>query len=218
MPESPIVPPTVEKVAQLFTEAPPERFDLARQVRVYSAYLQYVEISLTGTAIQRNRIEIPESIQNFGVSKELEGRLKTTFNLIEKGGKLSSKNLDDHLNKIRKDFTPSLGKKHGSDRVILKRAKTHLENRIIEFRTEIDKHQKMIKDELQKHIDESRKQIIEYYKKIVAENPPDSLLGKGGERGDEVRAEQWLEKELENVFPSAESLIQNMKLEVAIRM
>jgi hypothetical protein len=30
----------------------PVRFDIARQVRVFNAYLQYVELKLTGAAIQ----------------------------------------------------------------------------------------------------------------------------------------------------------------------
>jgi hypothetical protein len=50
--------------------------------------------------------------------------LRTTFELIEKGSKLSSKPLEDALNDIRKNFTPSLGKDHG--RVVLKAAKPHL--------------------------------------------------------------------------------------------
>ena len=35
-------------------EAPPVRFDLARQVRVFEPYLQYVELSLSGASIQRH--------------------------------------------------------------------------------------------------------------------------------------------------------------------
>jgi hypothetical protein len=43
--------------------------------------------------------------------------LRTTFDLIDKGGKFSSKSLEDALHEIRK-LTPSLGKDHG--RVVLK--------------------------------------------------------------------------------------------------
>jgi hypothetical protein len=50
-------------------EAPPVRFDLARQVRVFEPYLQYVELSLTGAAIQRHRLAIPPSIQKLGAAR-----------------------------------------------------------------------------------------------------------------------------------------------------
>ena len=101
------------KVNTSLEDAPPMRFDLVRQVRVFEPYLQYVELSLTGAAIQRHRLAIPPSIQKLGGSKELENRLRTTFELIEKGSKLSSKPLEDALNDIRKNFTRPLGKDHG---------------------------------------------------------------------------------------------------------
>ncbi|TNF23721.1 MAG: hypothetical protein EP325_00590, partial [Vibrionaceae bacterium] len=142
------------QVAENLKQVPPVRFDLARQVRVFEPYLQYVELSLPGAAIQRHRLAIPARIQALGGSKDLEGRLRTTFELIEKGGKLSSKPLENALNEIRKNFTPSLGKDHG--RVVLKSAKPTLMKRLKELRDELDKYQKQVRTELQKHLDESR--------------------------------------------------------------
>ncbi len=52
-------------------EVPPVEFDIARQVRVFNAYLQYVEMKLSGAAIQRRRFAIPQSIQKLGGSKDL---------------------------------------------------------------------------------------------------------------------------------------------------
>jgi len=116
-------PLTDEKYAEVgieLDEVPPVRFDLARRVRVFEPYLQYVELSLTGAAIQRQRLAIPPNIQKLGGTEDLERRLRTTFDLIEKGSKFSSKPLEDALNEIRKNFTPSLGKDHG--RLVLKAA------------------------------------------------------------------------------------------------
>lgn len=199
------------KIATTLKEVPPIRFDLARQVRVFEPYLQYVELSLTGAAIQRHRLAIPPSIQKLGSSKDLENRLRTTFELIEKGSKLSSKPLEDALNDIRKNFTPSLGKDHG--RVVLKAAKSHLIERLTTFREKLKKHQADVAAELQKHLDESREQIIAYYLPRVIETPPDALLGQllSGKPSDDD-ARYWLKEELDLVFPRAESLIQEMKL------
>jgi len=208
-------PITVAKLAEVKTslkEVPPVRFDLARQVRVFEPYLQYVELSLSGAAIQRHRLAIPEKIQKLGGSKELENRLRTTFELIEKGSKLSSKPLEDALNEIRKNFTPSLGKDHG--RVVLKAAKPHLVERLTEFRAKLAAHQKAVEADLQKHLDTSREQIVAYYQSRVIEAKPDALLGQSlnGEIS-EAAASRWLNGELDKVFPSAESLIQEMKLD-----
>ena len=209
---APITPKKLAEVSTNLKEVPPVRFDLARQVRVFEPYLQYVELSLTGAAIQRHRLAIPPSVQKLGGSEELESRLRTTFDLIEKGSKLSSKPLDDLLNDIRKNFTPSLGKDHG--RVVLKAAKPHLVARLTEFRAKLDAHQKTVATNLQKHLDDSRDQVVAYYLARVMESPPDALLGQSlnGEISEDS-AKRWINGELDRVFPTAESLIHEMKLE-----
>jgi hypothetical protein len=201
-----------EAVDRNLKEAPPVKFDVARQVRVFEPYLQYVELSLTGAAIQRQRLAIPPNIQKLGGSQDLEGRLRTTFDLIEKRGKLSSKPLENDLNEIRKDFTPSLGKKHG--RVVLKGAKHHLLDRLDKFRTKLKEHQKIVAETLQNHLNDSKMQIVEHYLKRVIDTPPDALLGQSssGNKPSEEDARRWLESELNRVFPKAESLISKMTL------
>jgi hypothetical protein len=209
---APITAGTLAEVTTRLTEVPPVRFDLARQVRVFEPYLQYVELSLTGAAIQRHRLAIPPSIQKLGGSEDLENRLRTTFELIEKGSKLSSKPLEDALNEIRKNFTPSLGKDHG--RVVLKAAKPYLVERLTEFRTKLDAHQKTVAADLQKHLDTSREQIVDYYKARVIQARPDALLGQSlnGEISEDA-AKKWLKWELDRVLPKATDLIQSMKLD-----
>jgi hypothetical protein len=197
-------------------KAPPVRFDLARQVRVFEPYLQYVELSLTGAAIQRHRLAIPPNIQMLGSSRDLEERWRTTFDLIERDSKLSSKPLEDALNDIRNNFTPSLGKNKG--RVVLKAAKVHLVKRLNEFCDKLELHQKDVEAELQKQLDTSRKQIVDYYLPRAVVTPPDGLLGQlvSGTPSDE-NAKKWLEGELARVFPTAESLIDEMKLEARFK-
>lgn len=209
----PVTEEQFARVDQALKEAPPVPFDLARQVRVFNAYLQYVELKLSGAAIQRHRLAIPPNILKLGGSQDLEGRLRTTFDLIEKDGKLSSKRLEDELNEIRKNFTPSLGKDHG--RVVLKSAKPHLEKRLATFKANLDAHQKTVAEGLQGQLDASRQQIIDYYLQRVIDNPPDAMLGQLlHENPAEQDAQLWLDAELNRVFPAADALIQKMQLDV----
>jgi hypothetical protein len=197
-------------VEKRLEEAPPVPFDIARQVRVFNAYLQYVELKLTGAAIQRHRIAIPSRIQRLGGSEDLDGRLRTTFDLIEKGGKFSSKSLEDALHEIRK-LTPSLGKEHG--RVVLKAAKPLLEERLANFRENLKVHQEKVEKELQVQLNESRRRIVEYFVPRVVENPPDDMRGRYLKYG-EAEARIWLEDELAPVFPKAQALLQKMQLDI----
>lgn len=199
-------------VKQKLDEAPPVKFDLARQVRVFEPYLQYVELSLIGAAIQRHRLAIPPSIQKLGGSKELEARLRTTFELIEKDSKFSSKPLENELNQIRNDLTRSLGKDHG--RVLLKSAKSLLLKRISELEDKLNIHKDLVKNGLQKSLDTSRKQIINYYSPLVIANPPDAFIGQlFTAKPTKKDAEAWIDAQLDRVFPTADSLIIEMKIE-----
>ena len=49
----------IEKAIQT---APPVKFDVVRQVRVFEPYLQYVELKLSGAAIQKHKVGIPPAI------------------------------------------------------------------------------------------------------------------------------------------------------------
>lgn len=200
-----------EKIQKKLTEVPPANFDIARQVRVYNAYIQYVEMNLTGAAIQRHRLAIPPSIQKLGGAEDLEGRLKTTFDLIEKDEEISSSKLEKSLNEIRKNFTPSLGKGHG--RVLLKAARPHFEERVGCLREKLKEHQETVKHKLHEELDKSRKQIVDYYVSQVVKDPPDVMRGQFPGIGKD-EAMVWLNSELDRVFPKAQNLVKKMQLDV----
>jgi hypothetical protein len=205
-----------EEVMKAIQTAPPVKFDVVRQVRVFEPYLQYVEMSLTGAAIQKHKVRIPPSIQSLGSSKDLEGRLRTTFALIEKSSALSSKKLEDELNEIRKNLTRTLGKEHG--RVVLKSTKPTLDARIESLREKLEDHQKAVCEKLGKQLADSRKQVVEYYLPLVFAKPPDAVIGQSLSEiptKDDCRA--WIDQVLEGVFPTAEKLIQGMTLEITYK-
>jgi hypothetical protein len=134
---------------------------------------------------------IPRNIQNLGSDESIQSRLNTTFELIEREGALSSKPIEHELNKIRDNFTPSLGKDHG--RALLKTKKPLFEQRLAELRIKLEKFQAEIKEDLQKHLDASREAVIKYYIPRVTEHPPDSLSGQLlTDKPTEEDARRWL--------------------------
>lgn len=90
----------VNQVATKLQQAPPVKFDIARQVRVFESFLQYVDMTLSGAAIQRHKLKIPKTLQDIGGGDDLEGRLKTTFDLIANGSNISSEKLDVKLKSL----------------------------------------------------------------------------------------------------------------------
>jgi len=202
---------SLKEINQNIHSLPPVKFDVARQVRVFQPHFQYVELSLTGAAIQRHKLKIPKVIQDIGADKELDGRLNTTFDLIDKGASVSSSVLDKDLRDIRDKLTKSLGKKHG--RIIRKVALPRLEKRLSELRVKIEDHQESIKDNLDEVLESSKKLVVDYYLPLVSKNPPDDLYGIFGEPDTEdIRS--WLNAQLSKEFPTADDFLNKIQLDV----
>jgi hypothetical protein len=203
---APIQGAAIEAVSKAINLAPLVKFDVARQVRVYNAFLQYVKVELKNASIDRKRVAIPASILALGGTDRLNGRLKATFDLIEKSGVNSSAPLTRKVKELRENFTPSIG---GGDNIILKSQKPRFEERVEAIRTELAAYQAKVAASIEAELTKSKEAIINYYEPIARQNPPDAAHGLFG---SDVRA--WLKHELQREFPSAESLVSKMALDV----
>ena len=87
---------------------------------------------------------------------------------------------------------------------MLKAAKPHLEERLAKFRDELKAHQEKVEKELQGHLDESRKLIVDYFVPRVDASPPDAMRGQFLKCG-EAEARVWLECELDRSVPESQS-------------
>jgi len=207
---------TLESTDAALHLAPPIAFDVARQVRVFEPYIQYVEISLTGCAIERHRVEVPKSIQRIDAEAEINARLRTTFELIEKNSAVSSKALEDELKQIRDNFTRPLGKPWG--RVLLRSTRPLFDERITRFKQRLAEHKKAVEESLSQYLEKSRDQLVEYFLPLVRQSPPDVFLGQittPKPSDDQIRS--WLGFELEKVFPEPQDLVTEMKLDIQFR-
>jgi hypothetical protein len=185
IPNNPLGEQEIKTIESSIKNNPLVKFDVTRQVRVYSSYLQYVELSMTGAAIQRQKISMPKNLQALGTSNtELEGRFKTSFDLLAKDNALSSKELEKDLKEIRDKFTSSLGKDRG--RVLLVRNKDLFLKKIAELDEKLSEHGEQVKENLQKSIDSSKAAIVNIYLPILkTNNPEDMEIGLGLEPSDE---------------------------------
>jgi len=192
--------------------APPMKFDVMRQVRVFTPYIQYVCLHLRGCSINRQVVNIPHEILNRKISKEIEERLKTTFNLIDKNSDISDKKLREKLKQIRETYLKSLGKPWGN--VILRNKREQFDKEIAAFSEDVDKHQKLVQEKLKKEINVSINQIVEALWKGIATNPPVRLTVQIiGAKPTKDQTKQYLDHELRRCFPEADKIISRMKVE-----
>lgn len=211
LPNNPLNQQVIKSIDISIKNNPLVKFDVTRQVRVYSSYLQYVELSMTGAAIQRQKISMPESLQALGTANtDLEGRFKTSFDLLAKDNSLSSKKLEKDLKEIRDKFTSSLGKDRG--RVLLVRNKELFLKKIDELDKKLAEHGKAVQENLQQSIEDSKKAIVDIYVPILKANHIEDMVIELGESPSDDTIKSWVTEQLNGVFPSADKLIKKMEL------
>jgi len=205
------------KVENTLKETPPVQFDIARQVRVFAAHFQYVELKLTGAAIQRRKLTIPADLLELDEKSEIKNRLHTTFDLIPNDSDFSSKPIEDKFRLIKKGLTRNLGKGHGL--IVLKKNKQHLVDELKNLSKELKEHGDNLSGNLQIHIENSRLEVIKYYISIVMDlvkqkKAPMTLIGASfNDPPSEDDVEKWLTSKLKDMFPNAEELIKKMEIE-----
>ena len=205
----------IRRTEQCLELAPPIPFDVARQVRVFEPYVQYVEVNLKGCHIERRTVELPKSIQGLDPNADLSARLHTKFDLIEKSSTVSSKEMESEVKKLR-DLTKPLGKPWG--RVILRNSRERFDKRVEELRKKLEDHKETVETELEGVLSDSRARLIEHFFPLVKQNPPDELLSQivnSPPTDDQIR--QWLDTELDKTFPSTGELMSDMSLDVQYR-
>ncbi len=203
----------IYKIDEILKKNPPIRFDLQRQVHVFSTYFQYVEISMSGVRIQRRRIPIPQGLFTANAKEELNDKLKTTFEMIETDKEFPLNALENKLKGIKETYTCFLNKK---SRVILKEKIPEFKNEIYQIEKELAKNKKNLVEKLNIKLEKSKQQILEYCVSILNEHPPKEMTScLPNQYGDE-EIKSWVESQIFGTYPKAEELCKEMKLEVRV--
>jgi hypothetical protein len=193
--------------------APPAKFDLERQVRVYQSYLQYVELHLIGAKFRSKKVTLPASLQDLGIKdSQIIGRLTTSFDLIH-GSKSSLKTVDKQVEDLRKNYLRSLGGRKGS--VLLKSNKSTFETRLVEIGSAIKTDKERLVKELTTEIANTKDALVKHFVDTIVglERLPDAIVGHVGNKASESQVALWVSEELAKVMPAAESLVESMRLE-----
>jgi len=199
----------IEEIEKNLEKSPPQQFDLARQVNVYSSYIQFVELNLEGTHLSRHTITIPKELINLASDENDQDRLKASYQLLEPGGKASGKEMQDKMRKIRSNYIKSLGNGYGN--VILKQCKNKFIKEIEELEKELEEYKGTVKDNLIKDFNLCKDRLINILSPIVKENPPEDLKNFTLDITDEV-LQKYLNEKLDKIIPDVEDFVSDMAI------
>jgi hypothetical protein len=209
-------PDKIEQIHSALVADPPQRFDVARKVTVFNAFVEFVELELLGTQLGRQRVPIPPALLLAVSDKATRDWLTTSFQLIGDDTALGkqAKELRRRIEEIRKEHTRAVGT-FGS--IGLRANRARLEQAIETFRKEIDAFRDEARRRLQKEIDQSRKQLVDSVLPGISKSPPEALLSSivGKPTVDQLR--RWIEQQLDRAFPPLDRLVTEMQVKVAFK-
>ena len=192
---------------------PPQKFDLARKLNVFNAFIEFVELRLAGLHISRHTVQLPRDLVLALRDDATAKRLLTTFKLVSDESKVAKEaaEVDQRVRALREKYTRSLGDGLGS--VILRSKRQEFTAEVNAIRESIAKFQAKVLERLEKELADSRKKLVEGLLPAVKKSTPPALQAQlsGKPTVDVLR--RYLDDELTRVFPSAQSLIGEMKLE-----
>jgi predicted DNA-binding protein (UPF0278 family) len=203
----------MEQVKAALDANPPQRFDLARKVNVFNAFIEFVELKLTGLHIARHTVRLPPELVLALKDDATAKRLLTTFKLVGDESKVAKEasEIDQAVRAVRELYTRSLG--DGLGTVILRSKKDEFDKSLTAIRSNIGKFQNKVLERLEKELEASRKRLVDGLLPAVKKSPPETLKAQVSGKLSMDVLRRFLDDELKRVFPSAISLVGEMKLE-----
>ena len=203
----------IDNVCQDLQRNPPQKFDIARKVRVFNAAFEFVEFELVGTFIDRKTVPIPKHLSGIA-DKQTRQQMRTSFTILPPDHKLSGEHLKRDKNLIAKKYLRSI-KNHGS--VVLRSRKDKFEKEVEILRKAVAKFAETIRDELQAAMDRNREALLNSMFPLVRRTTPKEWLMSDGTKPDAETIRQFLDEDLRHAFGSAEKLIRNMAVRLVFK-
>jgi hypothetical protein len=211
--KQPLTGQQLQQVKTALDANPPQKFDVARKVNVFNAFIEFVELRLTGLHIGRHTVQLPRDLVLALRDDATAKRLLTTFKLVSDESKVAKEagDIDQKVRALREKYTRSLGEGLGS--VILRSKRKDFAGEVEAIRGAIEKFQQKVVERLEKELSDSRRKLVEGLLPAVKKSQPPALTAQvsGKPSADVIR--RYLDDELARVFPTAQALVGEMKLE-----
>lgn len=205
----PVEPETLERVERALEIAPPQPFDLARQTRVYHALLQFVELKFEGFSLQSRRIQLPKSLPVIASNdRALKERLSASLKLLDKMEKPAVlKDIEVRLEDLRGAYLVPVGR---AGRVILKGKLKDFEKELAQIEGDLQQCREAMKGDLADALATVAESLVPELSRAVLTSPPARFRGLYPMSSE--AAATFVREELWRAFPSAEDLVDGMRI------
>lgn len=209
----PITKTDIEIIEKDLAEAPPQKFDLTRQIRVYQNHFQFVDIKLDGCNLGSHTIKIPKELLSLVKDANIRKRIRAAYKLLDAESKTIAEftKITEAVNELREEFTDSMGDDLG--RIIAKAAREKFDTRAEAIKSELERLRGQVFESLMGDVEKNCKALAEQLVPAVVADPP-SQLKKELFHGnvDEETARDYVVRELMPTESAMGKLIHGMRL------
>lgn len=208
----PMTAAQVKNVEFELAKNPPQRFDLTRTLNVFNAYVEFIEVRLTGLQIARHTVKLPQDLILALRDEATSKRLRTSFNLLDGKSKVGqdAEAVEVQVRRLRDRFVRSIG---DTGAITLRSKRVEVDALIKSIQADIKKFRDSVVQRLTKEIESSRSKLVEGLTPALKRKPPQDLIDQVTGKIAVEHVKQYLTRRLDDVFPSAESVVGLMKLE-----
>jgi len=206
---------TIQNVKNELINNPPQKFDVARKVRVFNSRIEFVEFKMEGHQIARKTVRIPSDLVGLAKDEKTKRLLHNSFQLIDNQNvELSGEQITKLKDFIVKKYLIVLPH-YGT--VILRENKDNFNQAIKTLKKFILRFQKKIESRLQKGIDENRQALVNALSAAVIKNCPARWTKYLGEKPTEAAIKELLDSELAKLFGTAKGIIGKMEVKLMFK-
>jgi hypothetical protein len=208
-----IAPAIVAQVEQELTVAPPQPFDLARQIQVYTSFVRFVELEMKGWKLEGRRIALPKDLPVLATKdKEMIDRVRASLKVLEELDGSQFKALRDEVERIRKKYCHRIGD-YGS--LALVSEQSELEGRVDHIREKLKAATKSISSEITAELGRVKNALVGELARAVRKQPPArfKLLYEQSLKG----AKSYVTEVLEELFPTTDKVVEGISLRLTFK-
>lgn len=203
-----VSPTEIEKIEKNLGDDPPQKFDIARAVRVFSSQAEFVELKIENLRLATKSIRLPQEligIRSEGLKSRITGNIRAPADITGpfelnlehedasfKGVKVGAQWVTDERREIENRFT-FVVPKHG--RVILTKEKQAFQAAIARFERNSALYKHAVQTEMTKHRESFKESLVEEYLPGWLDHPPFLIT-----RFDPTPSKENIRRALENLI------------------
>lgn len=186
---------------------PPQRFDIARTIRVFNAHFEFVEFNLKHTALHKATVTLPKEITRLTGDTALDEIMEHSIELVRSDPTISGKSLEWLKSRITRKYLITLPA-YGT--VVLRRLKDDFQKQVDHLRRCVDAFSKRVNEKVTAATDQTRKRLVKQILPQIRKNPPDHWFKYLGASPSHEDVSDMLDAELQSVFDKKLAQVRHM--------